>query len=451
MNANERNSQPMLDDAGLQDGGVIGNLPRFAPPESEQAVAPSLDQPSVAPVTSNEPATFPATTEAIQGSQPETPKEENPQSAAAVQVTDAADDAGSTAKAENEASDKADLNKKPDVESAQDALPSLEDQLRAVASLILAQRGADASQPQTRLTDEELARVSQHLNLQGGLRPDVMGSGQGVAPPNSSVLGMTAGQSVQVKGGAALAEGVGALVGGTFNLVGAAGKAAGQAAHSVADWTRSKLAGDTDKAAQAEAAASGLPAVLPRLSEYRITQVEKAAASFGTEADAFWNSSNKMTALRAEMERVARERGLSVQDVAQKMKPGGDFAELRQKFNEAVTDNPEAGGRRKAMDKALDSYVRQFGRAQEELLNPEQHGNPHYDRYKQRLNRAHTDIENNAAGVPAFENDKGTLDPSHFEKLREAVARIMEKVKEVAQEFIAMFSGKSSDHHAPGP
>ena len=502
MNANASNTKPVFDDSGLEDGGAIGNLPRFAPPapEVQQPVPPSGEAPeavkveapvaeqpqpaaAVAPVEASasaeqpsavasdtpatvvlndEGATQPVNAEATtsapaveagaaEGAKPEA-GEAKPEGAAEV---------SGEAKKDDPAKDAA--QDKPEAEKPQEAaLPSQEDQLKAIAASVLAERGADPSHPQARLTQEELDRVAQHLNLQGGVRPDPNAAtllqpiGAAAAPgggaPNTATVGVTAGQSVQMKGGAAIAEGAAALVGGALNLAGTAGKVVGQAAHHVADLMKPKEAGRQAEAAQAEAVASGLPAVLPRLSEYRIAQVEKAADNFGQEADAFWNSSTKLTALRSEMERVARERGLSVQDVAEKMKPGGDFAELREKFNAAVAENPDSGTRKKAMDKALDSYVRQYGRAQEELLNPEQNGNPHYDRYKDRLHRAHENIEQKSSGVPAFANDKGELESSHFEKLKEAVAKIMEKLKEVAKEFVAMFRGKSAgDDHAPAP
>lgn len=501
MNANASNTKPVFDDSGLEDGGAIGNLPRFAPPapEVQQPVPPSGDTPeavkveapaaeqpqpaaTVAPVEASasveqpgaaandtpatvvlndEGATQPVNAEATTSAPAvEAGAAEGAKPEAGEGKPEVTAEASGEAKKDDPAKDA--TQDKPEAEKPQQALPSLEDQLKAVAASILAERGADPSHPQARLTEEELARVAQHLNLQGGVRPDPnaatllqpigAAAAPGAAAPNTATVGVTAGQSVQMKGGAAIAEGAAALVGGALNLAGTAGKVVGQAAHHVADLMKPKDAGKQAEAAQAEAVASGLPAVLPRLSEYRIAQVEKAADNFGQEADAFWNSSTKLTALRSEMERVARERGLSVQDVAEKMKPGGDFAELREKFNAAVAENPDSGTRKKAMDKALDSYVRQYGRAQEELLNPEQNGNPHYDRYKDRLHRAHENIEQKSSGVPAFANDKGELEPSHFEKLKEAVAKIMEKLKEVAKEFVAMFRGKSAgDDHAPAP
>jgi len=493
------NSKPVVyEDAGLDDDGIVGDLPNFAPPEPEvrQPVPPSGETPEAVKVepTATEqaqPAVAGAPVEpSASGEQPSVVASDAPATVvlndegatqpvnAEVSTSAPAVEAGAAEGAKPEAADakpegaveaSGDAKKddpakdKPEAEKPQEAaLPSLEDQLKAIAASVLAERGADPSHPQARLTQEELDRVAQHLNLQGGVRPDPNAAtllqpiGAAAAPgggaPNTATVGVTAGQSVQMKGGAAIAEGAAALVGGALNLAGTAGKVVGQAAHHVADLMKPKEAGRQAEAAQAEAVASGLPAVLPRLSEYRIAQVEKAADNFGQEADAFWNSSTKLTALRSEMERVARERGLSVQDVAEKMKPGGDFAELREKFNAAVAENPDSGTRKKAMDKALDSYVRQYGRAQEELLNPEQNGNPHYDRYKDRLHRAHENIEQKSSGVPAFANDKGELEPSHFEKLKEAVAKIMEKLKEVAKEFVAMFRGKSAgDDHAPAP
>lgn len=501
MNANASNTKPVFDDYGLEDGGAIGNLPHFAPPapevqqpvppsgEAPEAVkveAPAAEQPqpaaAVAPVEASASAEQPS---AVAGDTPATvalndegaPQPVNAEATTSAPAVEAgaaegakpeaveakpkgAAEASGEAKKDDPAKDATQDN--PEAEKPQQALPSLEDQLKAVAASILAERGADPSHPQARLTEEELARVARHLSLQGGVRPDPDAAtllqpigavaAPGAAAPNTATVGVTAGQSVQMKGGAAIAEGAAALVGGALNLAGTAGKVVGQAAHYIADLMKPKDAGKQAEAAQAEAVASGLPAVLPRLSEYRIAQVEKAADNFGREVDAFWNSSTKLTALRSEMERVARERGLSVQDVAEKMKPGGDFAELREKFNAAVAENPDSGTRKKAMDKALDSYVRQYGRAQEELLNPEQNGNPRYDHYKDRLRRAHENIEQKSSGLPAFANDKGELEPSHFEKLQEAVAKIMEKLKEVAKEFVAMFRGKSAgDDHAPAP
>jgi hypothetical protein len=326
------------------------------------------------------------------------------------------------------------------------------------------------------------------------------GRNYAAAPAASGpMVAATPGEAAQMRGASLLGEGVRALAGGSASLVGAALKGLGRATHAVADLAAGPPAAAPeplvqprfDNAASAGAIAevqrlmeefgltpddvvepgdvlaasnkltreaqpapepaptreapAPMTAVLPRLSEYRIGQVEKAAEAFGREQDAFWSSSNKLTALRSEMERLAKERGLSISDVTEKMKPGGDFAELREKFNAAVAENPDASTRKRAMDKALDSFVRQYGRAQEEVLNPEQEGNPHYEGLKKRLESSHDSMKSKTAGVPAFANANGSLEASHFEKLREAVKQIMERVKAVVQDFMAMLKGKKSE------
>lgn len=342
-----------------------------------------------------------------------------------------------------------------------------DDQLRAITSAILAAPSDKAQSSASREpTPDEVARVMQHLNIAG--------APQALAPrDNDEIVNVTTGQKAQLTGGAALVEGVGSLLGGAMNLAGAAGKAVGQAAKFVANQVSDgavvqvakSVAGQDADATHAKAKSAvtpaainnaethgGLPSVLPRLSEYRTSQVEKAAANFEQEVDGFWNSSTKLIAFKAEVERIAAERGLSVQDVNEKMKPGGELAELREKFNAMVSENPDSNARKKGMDKALDSYIRQYGRAQEELLNPEQRG-IQYDKLKQRLEVSQKEMEKKSSSVPAFASEKGELEPSHFERLQEAVSKIVEKLKEVAKEFMSMIRGKTTENesHAPNP
>lgn len=189
---------------------------------------------------------------------------------------------------------------------------------------------------------------------------------------------------------------------------------------------------------------TGLPAVLPRLSEYRIAQVGKSAAAFEREQELFWQSSQPLATLRGEMERIARERGVPLQDIAEKMKPDGDLAALRVSFNDAVAQSPEAGQHKKAMDKALDSYTRQYGRAQEEILNPDLHDNPHYDALKARLVQSHANMQEQAGRMPALLNDKGAYEASPLQKLTQSVEKIMERVDAIGQEFESMMRAKRS-------
>lgn len=93
---------------------------------------------------------------------------------------------------------------------------------------------------------------------------------------------------------------------------------------------------------------------------------------------------------------------MPVQDVVQQMKPGGALAPLGEQFAAAVAEAPGSGQYKKAMDKALDSYTRQYGRAQEEILNPDLNDNLHYDGLEERLRGTHENMEQAAAGLPGF-------------------------------------------------
>lgn len=360
----------------------------------------------------------------------------------------------------------ADASPEPDAPKVDEKpVADTNDLLRSIAETVLAQTKmappVAAVSPATDVSQADLARLAKALDVSKPLRPEQLagvsdGSPQQEQAPagGGGTVQVGPGERVQINGGAALAQGIGALVGGTLAVAGAAARAVGDGARSVASAIRPGDAPD-NVAGKLGRVGSDLPAVLPRLSEYRVDALEDAAVKFGTEADKFWGSSTKLVALRSEMDRLARERGLSIQDVVEKMKPGGDFAELREQFNAEVGQNPDTGTRKRAMDKALDGFLRQYGRAQEELANPEQEGDAHYDGLKARVKKAHDGIEEKASGIPAFANADGGLEQSHLERLREAVQAIMEKVREVAQQFIAMLRGKdastetSHEHASP--
>lgn len=461
MNHKDNAAVQEADDEFSTDTG-IATLPRFAPPEPAKAptalevIAPA----EVGESTVSAPAEVMA--EAAPSDQPavvEAAAEVVAEGVVPVADIVAAESgaAGADAGKPSEAVS-SDPEKKPEdepVADAADAKAGAEADaassglaaLRSVVGQVLSERGPDASVGN--LSEDELARVAQRLNIHSGIRPDQLAAG--VPGAGVATVPMSSGQRTQMQGANALAEGAASALGGAMALGGALGRGVGALAHGLAN-----IGGKAgDKSADSIAIPSddaSLPAVLPRLSEYRILQAEKAAQHFAQEQDTFWNSSTKLTALRDEMQRIAREQGLPMQDVVEKMKPGGELQALRTKFNEAVSENPDTATRRKAMDKALDSYIRQYGRAQEEVLSPEQHGSPHYAGLKERMQRTHQSMEEKTAALPAFENEKGQLEQSHFEKLKAAVEAIMEKIKEVAQEFMAMLrGGKKGDDHAPAP
>jgi len=192
--------------------------------------------------------------------------------------------------------------------------------------------------------------------------------------------------------------------------------------------------------------------VLPRLSEYRVDQVDRAANNYQKAHESFWQA-HRMPLIRQEIESRAEAAGLTPQDVIEKMKPNGEFADLHEKFNKAVAQSPDAQIAKKAMDKALDGWTKQYGRAQEELLNPETEGSPHYDKLKERLGKSSDSMHKNAADVPAFEGEQ-----SHMDRLKDAMLKLVERLKEMAQNFVNFVRGKSGKSaeaggadHAPAP
>ncbi len=270
------------------------------------------------------------------------------------------------------------------------------------------------------------------------------------------------GTALGVVGGVArgVGAGVSKTVEDTVAGLGHVGTAAKSVATATADAVKNagRVAGTVGEAALSATreAASGVGrglfshgvgrgvAVLPRLSEYRASQVEKTATAYLQAQDQFWQA-GKMPALRKEIEERARVTGISVGDVMEKMRPNGEMADLHKRFSAAVSASPEAQTGKKAMDKALDSWVRQYGQAQKELLSPETHGNPHYDSLSDRLQKAQGKMNEATKKIPAFEGEQ-----SHAERLAEAMKRIAEKIKEMLNALTGAFK-REATNDGPAP
>ncbi|WDM58748.1 hypothetical protein K4A76_20265 [Pseudomonas sp. NEEL19] len=242
-------------------------------------------------------------------------------------------------------------------------------------------------------------------------------------------------------GAATLLQGSAELLGGVASLTGAAMHGIGKGASALADaWREGSKAGPVEPSpglAESEEML-GRVQVLPRLSEYRVDQVEKAAGNYAKAHAAFW-SAGTMPQVLEQIEARAGQAGLSVPEVIEKMKPDGEFTDLHHAFTDAVAQSPDAQGHRKAMDKALTGWARQYGRAQEELLNPETEGNAHYDKLKARLETSCENIHDNASKTPAFEGEA----QSHLERLQASMQRIFERLKEMMQGIVNMVGNKA--------
>ena len=412
-----------------QDGGDVKPLPNFIPPEAQKAPA---DQVAVEPVEQQADKVQPPQ---IDGVPADAAVAQNPAASTAegaglppaVQQADAAPDAEAEVVTEIEPEVVTEPERRNEhIEDAEyeDVVPEAEAEAAAQGDKVTLDRAtyealmgvAKKVNAGAMLVDpDELQRVNAAVQ-QGGMIPGA---------------GPTQGQQ-QVKTGAqALAEGGMSLLGGAAALTGAALKAGGKVASSLAGALRERDGNEAQ-----EAPAAGV-AVLPRISEYRVDQAEKAANAYEDAMQKLWESGN-LPNVRREIEERARQTGLSVEDVMDKMKPNGEMSDLHEKFRTAVAESPDAQTNKKAMDKALDGWVRQYGRGQEELLNPETEGNPHFEALRDRLDNSHGRMQKNTANAPLFEGE----DKSHAEKLRETIQRIMEKLKEIAKDFVNMVRGK---------
>ena len=429
------------------DGGDVKPLPNFIPPEAQKAPAApaaAVESSGIAPspVEGNAPASDagnqPSVESGAEGAvadesyavgatDPATPKEEGAGLPPAVQQADAAPDAEAEVVTEIEPEVVTEPERRnehiEDVEY-EDVVPEAEAEAAAQGDKVTLDRAtyeaimgvAKKVNAGAMLVDpDELQRVNAAVQ-QGGMIPGA---------------GPTQGQQQVMTGAQALAEGGMSLLGGAAALTGAALKAGGKVASSLAGALRER-----DGSEAQEAPAAGV-AVLPRISEYRVDQAEKAANAYEDAMQKLWESGN-LPNVRKEIEERARQTGLSVEDVMDKMKPNGEMSDLHEKFRTAVAESPDAQTNKKAMDKALDGWVRQYGRGQEELLNPETEGNPHFEALRDRLDNSHGRMQKNTANAPVFEGE----DKSHAEKLRETIQRIMEKLKEIAKDFVNMVRGK---------
>jgi len=417
-----------------QDGGDVKPLPNFIPPEAQKApaapVAAPADQVAVEPVEQQADKVQPPQ---IDGVPADAAVAQNPAASTAegaglppaVQQADAAPDAEAEVVTEIEPEVVTEPERRNEhIEDAEyeDVVPEAE----AAAQ--------DDKVTLDRATYEALMGVAKKVNAGAMLvDPDELQRVNAAVQQGGMIpgAGPTQGQQ-QVKTGAqALAEGGMSLLGGAAALTGAALKAGGKVASSLAGALRER-----DGSEAQEAPAAGV-AVLPRISEYRVDQAEKAANAYEDAMQKLWESGN-LPNVRKEIEERARQTGLSVEDVMDKMKPNGEMSDLHEKFRTAVAESPDAQTNKKAMDKALDGWVRQYGRGQEELLNPETEGNPHFEALRDRLDNSHGRMQKNTANTPLFEGE----DKSHAEKLRETIQRIMEKLKEIAKDFVNMVRGK---------
>ena len=276
-------------------------------------------------------------------------------------------------------------------------------------------------------------REEKGTEIRGGI--SVGGRGRGAPAPEggatASVGGVIANE-VAATGGA-LIGGIASLAGGSARLAGAAANALGRGVAALGQGLMSKRAQPFE-----------VVSVLPTISEYRVKKVEEAARNYDKAVDSFWQVP-PMAVMRKEIEERARQSGLSVPDAMEKMKPGGEWADLHDKFVKEVAASPDAIQSKVAMDKALSSWVRQYDHGSEELLGADVEGNPNHKKAKSRIEATKDAMEAKAAESPVF----GGESESHAERLKAAVQAIMERIKEILHAVGQRFTGTEAGHAAP--
>lgn len=234
--------------------------------------------------------------------------------------------------------------------------------------------------------------------------------------------------------GGALVGGMAALAGGSVRLAGAAAGALGRSASALGQGIK-----DARETKRFDAVS-----VLPTISEYRVKKVEEAAENYSNAVDSFWKVP-PMAAMRHEIEERARTTGISVPDAMAKMKPGGEWAELHDKFVKEVAASPEATQSKVAMDKALSSWIRQYDHGSEEMLGADVDGNPNHRKAKARIDATKDKMEEKTSDSPIF----GGESESHAERLKAAVQAIIERIREVLQAVRQKVFGGEAEHAAP--
>jgi hypothetical protein len=175
----------------------------------------------------------------------------------------------------------------------------------------------------------------------------------------------------------------------------------------------------TDYVAAKQAANGGLVRInqfapISDLGVHRINALKIRLEAYKQSTDKFWNGSEPLKAVKQEMDRVSREQGRPLAEIAAAMRPDGEFSGLRAQFDEALQATPNLPDLKKGMDKALRDYADQFGRSVKELTQCAHiHGDARHDKFKAAIEASGVAMLNAAGPIPALRNSEGALVNRH--------------------------------------
>lgn len=338
--------------------------------------------------------------------------------------------------------------------------PSGKVPLDAVSKAILKQLGykpediekLDAMDAEKR--DEEIRRIFERVQValreEKGMKASAgvyIGDREAQQEANA-VNNTVAGQALALGGGVlaaglgALGRGTGALLGKTAGLIGETANLMGETAGMLGRGVGSGAAA-LRNTFKGEKSFEGV-AVLPKISEYRLKKVEEAAENYSHAVDKFWKVP-AMAAMRHEIKERARQTGLSVPDAMEKIKPGGEWQDLHQKFVDQVSASPEAIQSKVAMDKALSSWIRQYDHGSEELLSVDVDADPSHQKAKERFEASKELMQSKSAETPVF----GGEEESHAQRLKEAIEAIAKRIREILEAVRQKVFGGEVEHASP--
>lgn len=144
-------------------------------------------------------------------------------------------------------------------------------------------------------------------------------------------------------------------------------------------------------------ASAGRAAVLPRISEYRASQVRKMVTDFGRASNEFWDVP-ALRPVRQMVEATAVQKGVSFASVVSGMRPNGEYHGLSQILAQAIDSDPAATPAMAKLAKTYGSWVRQREKSASEMQYDD--GSQTTASVKRSIHESDDLMRNLAANVP---------------------------------------------------
>lgn len=233
-----------------------------------------------------------------------------------------------------------------------------------------------------------------------------------------------------------LANGASRMLGGMMSVAGVAAGGVGTGANALVSHLTKKK-----DALPGKSALDGLGVgVMPRITDYRAQQVERAVSNYEESAAALWDRPG-LADVRSAVKERALALGQPVADVVAGMRPGGAHEDLSAAFQAGVEADPLAATAKDKMEKSLSAWANQNVAATPEMAGGTD--DPTRRAIKARIEAANERMEAAAAIIPPFKDE----DESHLQRIQAVMARIVEAIKNFVGGLTARKSSEAS--HAP--